>query len=80
MGLEFGESLFDGIEVGAVGRQITHGRACRFDRSLNAWAFVRTEIVHDDDVARSQIRHQHAIDIGLEAGDPQKPVAFGRLW
>ncbi len=53
MGLEFGKGFFDGIEIGAVGREIAHGRAYRFDRDLNARALVRAEIVHDDDVAGS---------------------------
>mgnify|MGYP000877088408 CR=1 FL=1 len=67
MSLEFGEGLLDGIEIRAVGREIAHARACGFDCGLNAGAFVRGEIVHDDDVAWPQIGYQHAIDVGLEA-------------
>lgn len=67
MGLEFGKGLLDGVEVRAVGREIAHARTCCFDRGLNAGAFVRAEIVHDDDVAGSQVGHKDTIDIGLEA-------------
>jgi hypothetical protein len=68
-GLELGEDLFDGIEVGAVGRQEGHSGADPLDGLSNGLALVRAEIVHDDDVARRQGRDQDLLYIGLE-GQP----------
>lgn len=53
--MEFCEGLFDWTGVRTVGREIPHRGACFFDRGLNTGAFVRAEIVHDDDVAGSEI-------------------------
>ena len=49
---------FDGIEVKRVGRQIPQRRAACLDPRANRGLFVRLEVVHQDDVARSQMRHQ----------------------
>ena len=74
MGLEFGEGLLDWIEVRAVGRQILHSGTCGFDRGLDAGAFVCAEIIHDDDVAGSQIGYKDAINIGLEAATVDRTI------
>jgi hypothetical protein len=54
------------IGLRAVGRQEAKGGAC----CLNAFADCRTlvarEVVHNDDVVRLQLRHQHLGYIGLE--------------
>lgn len=49
-GLEFGERLFDGIEVRAVGRQAEHLCSLRLDRFSNAADLVGWEVVHDHHV------------------------------
>jgi hypothetical protein len=48
--LEFGEDLFDRVEVRAVGRQEQLLGPCRPDCLAHSLAFVAAEIVHDDDV------------------------------
>jgi len=53
-GFELGEGLFDGIEVGGVGWH----SARRLDGFTHALDLVSGAIVHDDDVAGSQARHQ----------------------
>ena len=64
---ELGEELFDGIEVGAVGRQVSQLGAGSFDCIADAGDLMASEIVHDDDVAWSQDRHEELLDVSLEA-------------
>ena len=49
---ELGEDLFDGIEVGAVGRQEDEVSAFGSDDGASGLTFVAAEIVQDDDIAR----------------------------
>ena len=51
MRLELGEGIFDRIEVGTVGRQITELGAAGFNSLSDAGHLVGGQIVHDDDVA-----------------------------
>ena len=51
MGLEFGEGHFDGIEVGAVGRQEQEPGASLANGLFGGRAFVGGQIVQNDDVA-----------------------------
>lgn len=67
MRFELGEGLFDWIEVWRVGRQVTKHSSCFFDQAAHIFALVRTEIVHDDDVALLKRRDERLSDIGLEA-------------
>ena len=60
--LELGEGLLDRIEVGGVGRQVAQLGAVGLDRLADAGDLVGGEIVHDDDVARPQLRGQHLLD------------------
>jgi hypothetical protein len=65
-GLELGEDLFDGVEVGGVFRQEYQAGSDIPDRLAHRLSFVGSEIVEDDDVARLQSRHEELIDIGAE--------------
>ena len=49
--LELGEGHFDGIEVGAVGRQKHEPGASLADGLFGGRAFVGGQVVQDDDVA-----------------------------
>lgn len=49
--LELGEGFLDGVEVGAVGREVEQARPNCFDGSPDARALVAAEVVHDDDIA-----------------------------
>ena len=64
--LELGKSLFDGIEVGAVGRQEEEPGAGGADRLAHGLAFVAAEIVEDDDVTGWEGRNQELLDLGQE--------------
>ena len=62
---QFGEDLFDGVEVGGIGRQEQKPGAASPDGAAHRLALVATEIIEDDDVARLQRWGQNLIDKGM---------------
>ena len=64
---ELGEDLFDGVQVGRVGRQEDEPGPDAADRLADGGTFVTTKIVHDDDIARCKGRHEELGDVGAEA-------------
>ena len=60
-GLQFGEELFDRIEVGAVWRQITQVGTGGLDGFADALDLVAGQIVHHDNVALPQRRDQELL-------------------
>lgn len=65
--LQFREGLFDGIEVGTVGRQQPQLGAYGFDRSADLGLFVDGEIIEDDHVAGPERGDQDLFDVGEKA-------------
>ena len=65
--LEFGEGIFDGIEIGTVGREVEKACAHGFDQLTHFRPFVAGQIVHDDDVALAQFRDEDLVDVSLES-------------
>ena len=65
---EFRKGQFDGVEVGAVGRQEAQRGADRFNRVAHPVDLVGGEIVRDHDVAGLQRRDEDVFDVGEEAG------------
>lgn len=74
MRLEFGEGIFDRIEIGTVGRQIAEFGATGLDGLPDADDLVGGQIVHDNDVAWAQGWRQHLLDPGEEALSVHRPV------
>ena len=66
MGLQLGEGLLDGVEIGAVGRQVAHAGAVRRDQPGDRGRLMDAEVVEDDDVALAQVRAEHLRHIGRE--------------
>src|SRR5262249_1410457 len=64
--LEFGEDLFDRVQVGGVFWQEDELGAGRAGESAHGFALVAAEIVHDDDVAWLQGGDEDALDISSE--------------
>ena len=62
------KDLFNGIEVGAVGRQIEQLRPDGFNRLADPGHFMTGQVVQDDPVAWVERGNQHLFDIGHEAG------------
>lgn len=75
---EFREGHLDGIEIGTVGRQKADLRASGFDRRAHLGLLVDGEIVEHDNVARSERRDQHLLDVGEKAGVVDRPIEYGR--
>ena len=73
-GLELGEGILDGIEIGTVGRQVEQLCPACFDRPADARDLVGGQIVHDDDVTRAQGRRQHLLAPGSEDLAVHRPV------
>ena len=67
--LRLGAVPFDGIEVGAVRRQVSQVSAGGLDRLFDAMDLVSGQIVHDHDVAWPQLGNERLFDIG-EKGLP----------
>jgi hypothetical protein len=64
---QLGEHLLDGIEIGTIRRQEEKPGPDRADGPSHGVALVTAEIVHDDDVAGLERRHEELLDIGFEA-------------
>ncbi len=73
---ELGKSLFDGIEAGAVGRQITQRRAGLLDRVFDAANFVTGKIVHDGGIALAQGRGEKMLAIDQEDCSIHRPIEY----
>jgi len=71
---ELCESLFDWIEVGAIGWQVTKRRARSLDCFFDASDFVTGEIVHDHDIASAQGWSEKVFDIGQETRSIHRPI------
>ena len=61
--LELGEDLLDRVQVGAVGRQEQQPGTDAANGLADGWTFVAAEIVHDNDIAGRQRRHETLLDI-----------------
>ena len=75
---ELGEDLFDGIEVGAVGRQEDEVSAFGSDDGAGGLAFVAAEVVKDDDIARREGRSENLLDVEEEGFAVDRPVDHPR--
>ena len=70
---DLSEGLFDGVEVGRIGRQEPEPCAGAADRLADRSSLVASEVVEDNDVARLQGGNEDLLDPGLEArGGPSK--------
>ena len=73
-GFELGEDVLDGIEIGAVGGQEEELGAGLADGPSHRLALVRSQIVHDDDVAWGELGCQALFDIGQEASAVDRAI------
>ena len=64
--LQFGEELFDRIEVRTVGGQEEQPGPGRANGGSDGWSLVGTQIVHDDDVAFAKRGGQLGLDVAQE--------------
>ena len=71
---EFGEDLFDRVEVWTVGWQEDEARAGSANGFAHRFALVAAEIVEDDDIARGQRWSQNLNDISMEGGGVDRSI------
>lgn len=64
---EFGEHLFDRVEIGAVRRQKQQPCPDRFDCGSDGLALMAAEIIHDDKISCFECWQQELFNIALEA-------------
>jgi len=64
---QFGEDLFDRVEIRTVRRQEEEPCACGADGLANGITLVAAEIVHDHNVSGLQTGHEDLLDIEPEA-------------
>ena len=72
--LDLGEGLFDGVEVGRIGRQEPKPGVGGPDGLSDGFRFVASEIVHDDDVSGPQDLDELLFDVGPEADAVDRAV------
>ena len=66
MRLEFGKRQFNGIEIGAVRRQVADANPSSREQPTDVLDFMGGEVVEDERVARAQLRTEHLLQIGRE--------------
>lgn len=76
--LDLREGLLDRIEVGRIWREIPEAGTGCADQLADGFGFVRAEVVHDDDIAGLEHRHELLLDVGTEAWAIDRPVEDAR--
>jgi hypothetical protein len=66
MRFKFGESQFNGIEIGAVRRQVADAHPASRKQLADLMDFVGGEIVEDERIAMAQLRTEHPLQINRE--------------
>jgi hypothetical protein len=66
MRFEFGESQLNGIEIGAVGRQVANANPSNRKQLADVMDFVGGEVVQDERIALAQLRTEHLLKISRE--------------
>ena len=67
-GFQLGEAEFDGVEIGAVRRQIQEGRAGARNRGAHTGDLVDVEVVRDDEVPGVERGDENLFDVCQKAG------------
>jgi len=76
--LDFGEGLFNRVEIRRVGRQEPEPYSGGLDDLSHLSGFVAAKIVYDEDVAWSENGRELLLDIGAEALAVDGPVENAR--
>ena len=73
-GFEFGEDLFNRVEIGGVGRQEAQRGPHPFNGGPHGRTLMAAQIVQNDDIARSKRWQQTLFDISQEAGSVDRAI------
>jgi len=66
MSFEFGKCQFNGIEIGAVRRQVADANPASREQPTDVLDFMGGEVVEDERIAPAQLRTEHALQINRE--------------
>ena len=66
MRFEFGERQFNGVEIGAVRRQVANANPASRKQLADVLDFVGGEVVEDERVARTQLGTKHLLKVRRE--------------
>ena len=77
-GFELGEDLFNGVEIRGVGGQEAQRGPHPLKGRAHGRTLVTAQIVHNDDIARSECRQQALFDISQEAGAVERAIEDAR--
>jgi hypothetical protein len=66
MRFEFGERQFNGVEIGAVRRQVADANPASRKQLADVLDFVGGEVVEDERVARTQLGTKHLLKVSRE--------------
>ena len=66
MSLEFGEGQFNGVEIGAVRRQVTNRNSPGRENPGDRLYLMGGEVVEDERVTRVEVRTEHLLKIDRE--------------
>ena len=77
-GLQFGEGLFDRVEVRTVRREKPELRADAFDRRADLGLLVDGKVIEDHDVAALQRGHEDLFDVREETQIIDRAIEDGR--
>ena len=73
-GFEFGEDLFNWVEIGGVRRQEAQRGPHPLNGGAHGGTLMAAQIVQNDDIARSERRQQTLFDISQEAGPVERAI------
>ena len=73
-GFEFGEDLFNRVEIGGVGRQEAQRGPHPLDGGAHGRTLMAAQIVQNDDIARGERWQQTLLDIGQETGPVHRAI------
>ena len=68
----------DRIEIRTVGREEAKAGPDAFNRGLHLRLLVHRQVVEHDDVAGSQRRREHLLNVGEKRGIVDRPIENGR--
>jgi hypothetical protein len=66
--LQFGERLFNGREIGRIGRQEEKAAPLGFDGLPHTGSQMNAQVIQDDDLSRAQAGGQQLLHIDLKSG------------
>ena len=75
---EFGEDLFDWVEIGTVGRKVDHLRSHAFDGLSHPGDLVARQIVHHDQVTPTECGNQVLFNPGFKEDTIDRTVNHQR--